>query len=93
MFRVSYLVRRSAKDPEGLQGCGILAVHLPALQLHVGNSHSCTVLRIRITFMRIWITDPIFHSDKDPDPDPIDADPDPDPNTPFSLIWTQCAPK
>ncbi len=40
MVGVSYLVRRSAEDPEGLQGGGILTVHLPALQLHVGNIHS-----------------------------------------------------
>ncbi len=40
MVGVSYLVRRSAEDPEGLQGGGILAVPLPALQLHVGNIHS-----------------------------------------------------
>ncbi len=53
MVLVSYLVGRSAEDPEGLQGCGILTVHLPALQLQVGNIHACTVLRIRITFM--WI--------------------------------------
>jgi hypothetical protein len=40
MVGVSYLVRRSAEDPKGLQGCGILTVHLPALLLQVGNIHS-----------------------------------------------------